>query len=46
MTGSHTTKFHTHEDKQLVIADFLSQEDQDYDNRHDQQLMTHEHDTG
>ena len=44
--GSHITKFHTHEDKKPVIADLLSQKDQDYDNRHDQQLMTHEHDTG
>ena len=32
MAGSHITKFHTHEDKQPVISDLLSQEDQDYDN--------------
>ena len=32
MTGSHLTKFHIHEDKQPVIADLLSQEDQDFDN--------------
>ena len=35
MVGSHVTKFHTHEDKEPVIADLLSQEDQDFDNRHD-----------
>ena len=45
MTGSHIAKFHTNEDKQPVIADFLSQEDQDFDNQHDQQLMTTKHDT-
>ena len=45
MTGSHINKVYTHEDEQPVIADLLSQEDQDYDDRHDQQLMTHEHDT-
>ena len=28
------------------VEDLLSQEDQDYDNRHDQQLMTCKHDTG
>ena len=28
------------------IQDLLSQEDQDYDNRHDRQLMTCKHDTG
>ena len=32
MAGSHITKFHTYEDKQPVIADLLSQEDQDFDN--------------
>ena len=46
IAGSYITKFHTHKDKQPVIADLLSQEDQDYNNRYDQQLMTHEHDTG
>ena len=45
MAGSHITKFHTHKDEQPVIADLLSQEDQDYNNRHDQQLMTCKHDT-
>ena len=34
MAGSHITKFHTHKDEQPVIADLLSQEDQDYDNQH------------
>ena len=42
MAGSHITKFHTHKDEQPVIADLLSQEDQNYDDRHGQQLMTHE----
>ena len=46
MTGSHVTEFHTHEDEQPVIADLLSQEVQDFDNRHDQQLMAPKHDTG
>ena len=32
MAGSHTTKFNTHEDKQPVLADLLSQEDQDFHN--------------
>ena len=32
MTGSHITKFHTHQDEQPVKADLLSQEDQDYNN--------------
>ena len=43
MVGSHITEFHTHEDEQPVIADLLSQEDQDFDNR---QLMALKHDTG
>ena len=46
MAGNHITKFYTHNDKQPVITDLLSQEDQDYDNHHDQQLMTCKHDTG
>ena len=46
MTGSHITKFHTHKDEQPVTTDLLSQENQDYDNEHDQQLMTCKHDTG
>ena len=46
MTGSHITKFHTNEDKQPVIRDLLSQDNQDNDNQHDQQLMTRKHDTG
>ena len=40
MTGSYINEFHTHKDKQPVVKDLLSQEDQDYDNRHDRQLMT------
>ena len=35
MAGSHNTKFNTHKDEQRVIADLLSQEDQDFDNQHD-----------
>ena len=46
MAGSHITKFHIHEDKQPVIADILSQEDQDFNNRHNRQLMAPKHDTG
>ena len=42
--GSRITKFYTHEDEQLVITDLLSQENQDYDNQHYQQLMTRKHD--
>ena len=45
MAGSHITKFHTHIDKQPVIADLLSQEDQDFDNQHDQQLVAPKHNT-
>ena len=29
MTGSHITKYHTHNDKQPIVEDLLSQEDQD-----------------
>ena len=39
MTGSHITEFYTHKDEQPGIADLLSQEDQDFDIQHDQQLM-------
>ena len=46
MTGSHITEFHIHKDKQPIIADLLSQEDQDFDNRHNQQLIATKHDTG
>ena len=45
MTGSHITKFHTHKDKQPAIPNLLCQEDQKYDDQHDQQLTTHEHNT-
>ena len=37
MTGSHITKFHTPEDKQIVLEDLISQVDQDLDNWHDRQ---------
>ena len=40
IAGSHITKFHTHKDKQPLVEDLLSQEDQDYNNWHDRQLMT------
>ena len=43
MAGSHITKLNTHKDKQLVIANLLSQEDQDFDNRYDWQLMAPKH---
>lgn len=46
MARSHITKFHTLKDKQPVITDIVSQENQDYNNQHDQQLMTHKHNTG
>ena len=46
ITGSDITEFHTHKDKQPVIANLLSQEDQDFDNQHDRQLMAQKHDTG
>ena len=45
MTGRHITEFHTHKDKQPAIADLLCQEDQKYDDQHNQQLTTHEHNT-
>ena len=46
MAGSHITKFHTHEDKQPVITDLLSQENEDYNKQHDQQLLNCKDDTG
>ena len=45
MTGSYITKLYTHEDKQPVIADLLIQEDQNFNNHHDQQLMAPKDDT-
>ena len=45
MAGSHITEFHTHEDEQPVLADLLSQEDQDFDNWHDRQLIAPKHNT-
>ena len=45
MTGSHITKFHTHEGEQPFITNLLSQENQDHNNQHNQQLMTCKHDT-
>ena len=45
MTGIHITKFHTLNDKQIVLADILSQVDQNFNNWHDQQLMASKHDT-
>ena len=45
MAGSHTTKSHTHKDKQPVLADLLSREDQDFNNGHNRQLMALKHDT-
>ena len=43
MAESHITEFHTPEDKQLVLADLLSQVDQNFDNQHNQQLMASKH---
>ena len=42
MAESHITEFHTHthKDEQPLVEDLLSQEDQDYNNRNDWQLMT------
>ena len=45
MTGSHITEFHTPEDEEIMLEDLLSQVNQDFDNRHDQQLMALKHDT-
>ena len=45
MAGSHITKFHTSEDEQIVLADFWSQVDQNFNNQHHQQLMAPKHDT-
>ena len=46
MAESHITEFHTHKDEQSIIVDLVSQEDQDFDNQHDRQLMAPKHDTG
>ena len=35
MAGSHTTKLNTPEEKEIVLKDLLSQENQNFDNRHD-----------
>ena len=45
MAGSHITKSHTPEDKQIVLADLLKQVDQKFDKQHDRQLMAPKHDT-
>ena len=45
MAGSYITKFHALKDKQFVLADLLSQVDQNFDNQHDQQLMAPKYDT-
>ena len=37
---------HTHKDEQPVITDLLSQENQNCDNQHVQQLMARKNDTG
>ena len=44
MAGSHITEFHTHEDKQPVVLDLLSEGSEGYDNQHDWQLMARKHD--
>ena len=46
MAGSHITEFHTHKDKQQpVLANLLSQENQDFNDQHNRQLMAPKHDT-
>ena len=45
MAGSHITKFHTPEDKEILPEDLLSQVNQHLDNQHDRQLMAPNHDT-
>ena len=45
MAGSHITKFHTPEDKEIVLEDLLSQVNQHFDNCHNQQLMAPNRDT-
>ena len=45
MAGSHITKFHTPEDKEIIPEGLLSQVNQHFDNRHNQQLMAPKHDT-
>ena len=45
MAGSHITEFHTPKDEEIILEDLLSQVNQDFDNRHDQQLMAPKHDT-
>ena len=44
MVGSNITKFHTQEDKQIVLTN-LKQVDQNFNNRHAQQLMAPKHDS-
>ena len=45
MAGSHITKSHTPEDKQIVLADLLKQVDQNFDNQHNRQLIAPKYDT-
>ena len=45
MAGSHITKFHTSEDKEITPEDFLSQVNQHLDSQHDQQHMAPNRDT-
>ena len=45
VTGSHITKFHSPKDEEIVLEDLLNQVNQDFDNRHDQQLMAPKHGT-
>ena len=41
MVGSHLTKFHTPEDKEITPEDTLSEENQHSDNEHERQLSNY-----
>ena len=45
MAGSHITECYTPKDKEIVLEDLLSQVNQNFDNRHDRQLIAPKHDT-
>ena len=44
MAGSHITEFHTPENEEIVLDDLLSQVNQDFNNRHNRQLMAPKYD--
>ena len=43
MAGSHSTKFHTIKDKEIVPEDLLNQANHHLDNWHNRQLMAPKH---